>query len=114
MVARTDTKYEANAGSIHRILLTPEYAAVAGTPPMGDVDSSIRPKVTKTKREFGIKPRGVTLVRTIGTAPDTFKKYTFLVVLTETAWNGATFAPGATITIDSVDYTVVNRVGEDF
>lgn len=114
MAARTDTKYEANAGTIHRILLTPEFAAVAGTPPTGAVNSRIRPKVSKTDREFGIRPRGVTLVRTIGTPPDTFKKYTFLVVLTPADWASPGFSEGSTITIGSIDYKVVSLVDEDF
>ena len=114
MVARTETKYEANSGTIHRILLTPDFAAAAGTPPEGAVNSKIRPKVSKTDREFGIRPRGVTLSRTIGTAPDTFKKYAFLVVLTATDWNSAAYAPEAEITIGSLTYKVVNQVDEDF
>lgn len=114
MVAFTDTKYESDLGSIHRILLSPDYAAQAGTPPTGAVDNDIRPKVSKNNNEFGIRPRGVRLSRTVGTAPDTFKKYAFLAVLTPTAFNGATFNPGATVTIGTTAYTVVARVPEDY
>lgn len=114
MVARTDTKYEADSGTIHRILLTPDYAAAAGTPPTGAVNSDIRPKVSKTNGEFGIRPRGVNLSRTVGTAPDTFKKYAFLPVLAATVFVGTAFAPGATVTIGGVDWIVVTREPEDY
>lgn len=114
MPARTDTKYESDTGSIHRILLTPAYAASAGTPPAGAVDSDIRPKVSKTNGEFGLRPRGVNLSRTVGTAPDTFKKYAFLPVLSAVAFAGNTFAPGATVSIDGVDWKVVTREPEDY
>ena len=114
MVARADTKYEGNDASVHRILLTPEYAAAAGSPPTGAVDNDIRPKVSKTNGEFGLRPRGVRLSRTIGTAPDTFKKYAFLPVLTIANFNSPTFANGATVTIGSDTWTIVAKVAEDY
>lgn len=114
MTARTVTKYEADLGSIHSISLTPDYAAAAGTPPTGDVNNDIKPKVSKTNREFGLRPRGVSLSRTLGTAPDTFKKYAFLPVLTSTDFNGTSYAPGATVTIGGTAWTVVTRVPEDY
>lgn len=114
MAARTNTKYESDEGTIHPISLTANFATAAGTPPAGAVNSSIKAKVTKSNREAGLRPRGVRLFRTLGTAPDTFKRYAFLPVLTAAGLASATFAPGATITIGTVAWTVSTRVQEDY
>lgn len=114
MPAKVTTKYEADNGDIHGIILSPDFSAQAGTPPTGDVSSPIKAKVSKSNREFGIRPRGCRLSRIIGTAPDTFKKYAFLPVLTPAAFATAAFAIGATITIDGTDWTIAAKVGEDY
>lgn len=114
MAAFVDTLYEADSGKKHPIRLTPEYNSVAGTPPASPATSNIRAKVSKTNREFGIRPRRVILSRTVGTAPNTFRKYAYLPVLTPTAYNSNTFALGATVTINSVDYDVVGKQNEDY
>lgn len=114
MPARTRTRYESNDGEVHAIMLSPDYAAKAGAAPTGAVTSPIKVKVSKGSREYGIRPRGVTLARTIGTAPDTFTKTTFLPVLTETAFASATFALDAKISIGSTEWTVVGKRGEDY
>ena len=114
MAAFIDTLYQSDAGVKHPIRLTPAYAAVAGSPPEQPATSDINAKVTKSNREFGIRPRRVRLARTVGTAPDTFRKYATLPVLTLTAFNSETFAKGATITIDEVEYDIVAKQGEDF
>lgn len=114
MPAKTRTKYEADEGDIYAILLSPDYAAKAGTAPTGTVTSPIKAKVSKSTREYGIRPRGVTLARTIGTAPDTFVKNTFLPVLTPSAFASATYALDAKITIGSTEWTVVSKRGEDY
>lgn len=114
MPAKVKTKYEANNGDVHQIVLTPEYAAVAGTAPAGDVTNDIKVKVSKTTREYGLKPRRVTLARTIGSDPDTFVKYSLLPVLTQTAFQSGTFALGATVTIDEVAWEIVAKIPEKY
>lgn len=114
MVAKVRTKYESDAGTIHSILLSPDYATAAGTAPTGAVSSPVKVKVTKTNRQFGIKPRGVTLVRTVGTAPDTFVKRAFLPVLSATAFVGTGFAIGSTINIGTVAWTISGKKNEDY
>lgn len=113
MAARTRTKYESNGGDIHPISLTAAYAAAAGTAPAGAISNDIQVKVSKTNREFGLRPRGVRLYRTLGTAPNTFVRYAFLPVLTETAWDGNGFNPETEITINSISWKVLKRVPED-
>jgi hypothetical protein len=114
MVAFINTKYEGDNGDIHGILLHPDKAAVAGTAPTGTVSSPVKVKISKTNKEYGIRPRGVKLVRILGTAPDTFKKYAFLPVLTSTAFGTGTFAIGSEITVGSVSWTVTSKQGEDY
>lgn len=114
MPVKTTVKYEANDGSIHSLLLDNARATVAGTPPTGPIDSKIKAQMSKTNKEFGLRPRGVRLARVIGTEPNTFKKYTFLPVLTPTQASASEFQLGAIITIDSVGWEVVGIVNEDY
>jgi len=110
----TTTKYESDDGIIHPIRINSTRVAAAGTAPAGAVTSNAYAKISKSNREFGIRPRGVRLVRTLGTGDLAFKKYSFLPVLTSTAWDANTFDPGATVTIDETAWTVAARVPEDF
>lgn len=114
MPALSTVKYEGNDGTVYSLKLTAEFAVAAGTEPTGGVSSDIKPKVSKSNREHGIRPRGVRLVRTVGTAPDTFKKYAFLPVLTAVEWNSGAYSPGAAINVGTTPYTVSSRVDEDF
>lgn len=114
MPANVRTKYETNAGAIHPIVLKPDTASAAGTPPAGAVTQSIKAKVSKSTRAYGLRPRGLTLSRTLGTAPDTFTKTTFLPVLTEANFNAAAAAIGATILVGTTSWTVVAKRPEDF
>lgn len=113
MVLKVNTKYEDNDTAIHPIRLNSTHASVAGTAPTGAIDSNISAKVSKSARSYGLRPRGVRLSRLVGTAPDQFKRYAFLPVLTQAAFGTAAFNVGATITIDSVAWTVVKKVAED-
>ncbi len=114
MPANTRTKYETDGNAIHPITMKPKTFAAAGTPPAGSVTQNIKVQISKSTRAYGIKPRGCTLSRTLGTAPDTFTKTTFLPVLTPAAFDTAAFAIGASITIDSIAWVVVGRRAEDF
>lgn len=112
-MAFVDSKYEVDNSTIVSIRTDDDISALMGTPPTGDVDLNIHCLVNGNRsREFGIHPRGVTLSRTIGTAPETFKKYKFLPVLTSAGLATATFSVGATITIGSVTWTVSDQVAE--
>lgn len=114
MAVFTDTLYEADGGEIHKIRLSPESAAEAGTPPMGPATSDITAKVTKANAEFGIRPRNVRLSRTVGTGATAFREYKTLPVLTPTAFALPAFSIGATITIGGVTWTIIVRNNEDF
>lgn len=107
-------KYEANDGSIHPIKMTADRLAAAGTEPTASIDSDIFTKQSKGNTEFGIRPRAVRLVRTVGTAPDEFKKYATLPVLTIADFAAAGFQIGATITIGGVTWEIIARIAEDY
>ena len=112
MSTLVDKKYEGNDGRIYRLRLTSDFAAAAGTEPTGKINTYIKPKISKSKREYGIRPRGVRLVRIIGTPPDTFRKYAFLPVLTRSEWLSNAFSPGVMISLGTTVYTVLSRVEE--
>lgn len=111
MTVRTITKYQANADSIHKIILTNETAAVAGAPPAGDIDSNVPAKVSKSNGEYGVRPRGLRLTRVLGTGATASRRNRFLPILTETAWNA--FAEGAELTVGGVQWTISKKINED-
>lgn len=94
--------------------LSSAYAAVAGTEPAAAAGSPIYAKVSKSKREFGLRPRGARLARTVGSGDAAFQKYTFLPLRSITDAASATYAVGATITIDTVAWTVISLEAEDY
>lgn len=114
MAAKTTTQYEANDGSVHSLLLDQDRFAAAGTPTTNAIDSPIKAQISKGNKEFGLRPRGVRLARLVGAPPDTFRKYTFLPVLTIADYNSAGFAIGASISIGGVAWEVVGKVPEDY
>lgn len=110
-----DTRYESDQGTIHKIRLDAATIAAAGTAPAGAVNSSIRAKVSKTNREFGLRPRYALLGRDIDAgAAGLFKKYKILPILTPAAYESAAFADNSTITIGGVQWTVVAKNPEDY
>lgn len=114
MVARVTKIYESEGGDVHVIKLSPEIAAVAGTDSTGTSTSDIKPKLSKSNREFGLRPRLVIAALTKGTAPDTFKVYKRVPVMTPTQFASAAYANGATLTIDEDDHEIVSRFPEDY
>ena len=114
MASQVKVKYEDDNGDIYLMRMSPDFAAEAGNEPAGGVTTDVKPKISKTNREHGIRPRGVRLARTLGTAPDTFTRYTFLPVLTQVQFLSPAYALGASITIGTTAWTVVSKQGEDF
>lgn len=105
-------KYEAESGTIHPLRLDDARASVAGPAPAADIDSGAATvKISKSRGQFGIRPRGVRLVRTVGTAPNQFKKYTFLPCLTPARYNALT--RGTDVTIGGTSWEVSKQVPED-
>lgn len=114
MAAKTDYKYESNTGTVHLMKLTSAIGDAGGTQPTGDVNSKIRPELYKSNREYGIRPRYVVAGVTVGTAPNTFVKYKRVPVFLATQFALAAYQPGAALTIDTVEHTIVSAYDEDF
>lgn len=104
------SKYEDDDGNIHRIRMSTARVTAAGGAPAGDVDDDLDAKISRGAREFGLRPRYLTLTRVVGTAPNQFRARTKLPVLTSTAFDG--FNAEDTVTIDSVQWTVAGKVPE--
>ena len=113
-MAFTNTRYEADNGDIHPIRIDSTRVAAAGAAPTGAITSSVKVKISKTGREYGIRPRGLRLTRTLGTAPDTFKRSTFLPILSEAVFNAQATGDDQTKEIGGVTWTVAGKVPEDF
>jgi hypothetical protein len=113
-MAYTRTKYESDEATIHAIRLSPEKAALAGTAPVAAVNSPIKTKISKSNREYGIRPRGVIIAREFGTAPDTFQKYAFIPKLTEADFGATAAQLNETVTYDGASWTIVSRIAEDY
>ncbi len=86
MVAYTLKKYETDAGTVIRIRMSVEGSTAAGNiEPAGAVDDvkifafASNPG---SKRKKALNARGVILGRTVGVAPNTFVRRTFLPILT--------------------------------
>jgi hypothetical protein len=109
------TKYEADSGTIHPLRLTTAYAAAAGTVPTGAIDNNVpRAQVSKSNREFGLRPRGVRLARLVGTAPNQFYKYAFLPLRSIADFTSPDYAIGETVTINSVSWEIIEKREEDY
>lgn len=113
-MAFTNTRYEADSGDIHPIRLNSTRVTAAGTAPTGAITSSVKVKISKSSREYGIRPRGLRLTRTIGTAPNTFKRYTFLPILSEAVFDAQAIGEDQTKEIDGVTWIVAGKIPEDF
>jgi len=111
-------KYEADSGSIHRIRLGKFNAAVtSNTEPTAVVNSNIRVKISKSNREFGLRPRTIGLTRVVeAQSGDLEFAVTYrarLPVLTQTVFDSTPFAIGQTITINSIVWTIASKNPED-
>lgn len=99
--------YTSNSGENFRIRLDEDTATAGGfTNNSPDVSLPFA-KVSKSKREFGISPRGVRLSREDGNAV----RYKFLPCATSAQQSSV--ATGGTLTIDGVSWTPLSLVAED-
>lgn len=107
-------KYESDSGTIHPLRVQQATYDAAGTPPTGDINSNIKAQIGKTNKEFGLRPRGANLARTIGTGDSAFVKYKFLPILTAAQFGTGSFTLGSTVTVDSVTWTIISLKAEDY
>ncbi len=106
-------KYEADDGDIKPIRLAAATKAAAGAEPGGAVTDDDFVKVSKSNREFGMRPRGVRLKINDGTEEEPNYRYRFLPVLSKAAYDGNGFNVRGTVTIDGEAWEIVRKVPED-
>jgi hypothetical protein len=114
MVAFNLKKYETDAGTIVRIRISVEGSTAAGNvEPAGAIDDA---KIFAfasnpgSKRKKALNARGVILGRTVGTAPDTFVRRTFLPILTRARLDA--IVVNSAVTIGGKEYTVKDKISE--
>lgn len=112
-------KYQGEDGLVYSLSLSAKKAAVANnTEPTGNVTSNVKPKISKSARESGIKPRGVILTKeltaTQGEVTVTKTVRTFLPILTKAVLDGDKFKKGTAVTYDGASWTVQAQVQEDY
>lgn len=112
-------KYQSDNETIHVIRLSEDKAAVDGnTEPEGAVDSRIKVKISKSNREFGIRPRGIRIAieRSATEGEVTVKRVdrAFIPILQKSVFDGDTFAPESTVTYKDEEWKVSEKVGEDY
>lgn len=85
-----NSRYEADAGTIHPIRIQPETAAALGnTAPTGAITSSISAVVSLTRRQKGLRPRYVS-VKFTGALPDGYEAGTIykIPILAKATYDG--------------------------
>ena len=110
------TRYEADSGLIHPIKVQEETLTAnfggANTPPAGETDTDISAKVSKGNREYGLRPRLIT-VRFSAAPPTGYKAEQLyrIPILTPARW--AAVNKGTTGTYLGTAAVVVSKSGED-
>lgn len=113
-------KYATDKGSVFNVLLDEADGidTLIGTQPTGDYTENMTVRVSKNRKEVGIKPRFVLLTRTIGD-PDTITncliqgadRYKRVPIPTLTRWNE--IALQSDFTIGGTAYTVQKKIAEE-
>lgn len=108
-MAFVETKYQSDQGVVMGLRMSDdEFAAI--TAPTGAQDFAAHCYTSVSRRRFGIHARFVTLSRTVGTAPNTFKKTIRLSIPTTTEFDGMEI--GDPVTVGGTAYTVSFKTAE--
>lgn len=109
------TRYESDQGTIHPIRVGSQSFATGGGPPAGQINSDIRAKVSKTNREYGLRPRKIVIAKNVGTEVDPVQKYAQVPILALATWESAPYQIGSPFTYNlTADWTIVSRLPEDY
>ena len=111
-MAFTTTKYETDNGTIINVSMSEGELTAAGAAPAAAVDLNITAYNSGSKRRHGCHTRRVLLERTLGTAPDTFKKTKEITVLQKSVFDSTAYDNQTAFTIDGVAWTVSGKNGE--
>ncbi len=107
-------RYTCDNAIVVGLKLSTEKAALSGTETASPIDNQIKPKISKSNTEYGLRPRYVIIARLIGTAPDTFRKYARLPVLSASDFALPAFSIGASITYKGNTWEITAQCPEDF
>jgi hypothetical protein len=112
--------YEADSGSFHAIRCQPETTLLTDGTTVNDggagpIDSTQPAKITRSSREYGLKPRTITFEFDDGQAPTGYENraQVTLPVLTPAAYAAYTAAPRIALTYLGGTGIVVNQANED-
>ena len=110
------TKYQGDSGIIHALRCLSAVKAVSGnTEPTGAVNSDVLPKISKNLKEYGIRPRFLSLTRTaqVGSDPADLKTYrTKMPVLTVAQYND--FSKGSSVAFNGNTWVISRKAPEDY
>jgi hypothetical protein len=104
--------YQTDDGPLHPIRMSAAKLALAGAVPSGGTYPPFV-KISKSTREFGIRPRYALATTPNGATVGPTVAYERFICLTDTGFGTAPFAVGSTFTYKSKTYTVVKLVPED-
>lgn len=114
--AFTRTRYLSNDGDVHPIRVQPEtislaYGATTNAATATALNNPISARVSNGNRQFGLKPRSITIVFETD-APDGYKvgSYIRVPILQPTLWN--TMVTGDTVTYLGDQATIVGKSPE--
>lgn len=102
--------YTSDDGDRKPIRLSAETADAAGFA-TGTTDDADFVKVSKGNREFGQRPRQLSLSRNLGSATEPNMRYKKLPMPTTAAFTAASV--GGTITVGSVTWDIIGKISED-
>lgn len=110
-MAFQDNFYQLSDGGVCLYRVSDEEAAAVDAA-TGPATLNFHAYSSGSRKRFGIHTRGVTLSRTVGTAPNQFSKSTFLSIPTTDEYDALSISD--TISINSVAWTVKSKVPEKF
>lgn len=112
MAVMVNTAYTSDRGGVHPIRMRPDTAAAVGSAGAGvTITNPIRVKISKSKRQAGIRCRGLNIARVVTSGTVSIVEYAFLPILTPTAF--ADFAENDTLSYKGTTWRVAGLVSED-
>lgn len=116
-----DSIYESNKGTFHYVRVQPETelltdGVVVNDAPAGPINSQLKAQVSKSRRGYGLKTRGIYVKFLEGLAPDGYEDTSriFLPILTPAAFAAYTATPQKQLTYLNVTVVVVGESEEKF
>lgn len=111
----TNVSYTTDAGTVGRIRMSSQAQGIAGqgslTTTVTDSNLFAFAQNPGSRRKRQLNARGIVLGRTVGTAPNTFVRRTFVPITTVTALNALTVG-AAVAAYGGFAWTIQRKIGE--